>query len=124
MTWSGGGAKAGIQAASGGILLRMAVLAQTTLMRKMGRHNPPPYEQSSKPGEYLALRTGWAVARVMYAPTTAEACAAEGRVRVGYEQSAPYPAIWELRDAARRRKGLIDVVEELRPQLQALAKRA
>ncbi len=121
VNWRGPAAQAALDDEIGKRLLRMAVTVQTGLMQRMGRHNPPPYKDSSKPGEYLKNRTTYLLKRVMYEPTTAAAVAKEGRVRVGYERGAPYGAIWELKPAAQRRKGLVDAVEELRGQLAKLA---
>lgn len=125
----------------GGMLLRMGVLVQTEMMRRVSQSAGPKrvkrkratvagrrgsqrtvYTTPSKPGEYLRTRTGHLRAGIAYAPTTPQAAAAEGKVRVGYTQAAKYGAFWERRADAQRRKGLIDLVSELAPQLAALAR--
>lgn len=107
-----------LAALSGSLLLRLAVTVQTGMMTRLGVHNPPPYANSSKQGEYLRSRTTWLLKHVQYEPTTAAAAAREGRIRVGYGASAAYGAMY---DSAGKRKGLRDAVEEMRGTLQAMA---
>lgn len=123
----------------GKVLLRMAVTLQSELRSRIATPAGPKsvkrkrstiagpkgsrrtiYTQPSRAGEFLHKRTGWLQAHIRYEPTTAAEAGRAGKIRVGYELSAKYGWIWERR-SAQRRKGLMDLVDEMRPQLQAMA---
>lgn len=76
------------------------------------------YTRPSKPGEYPRKRTGFGQASVMLDTHDVNEIARTLRVRVGYQANAHYMPILEL---YRDRKGLIDTLKDLRPQLEALA---
>jgi hypothetical protein len=105
----------------GKILMAMAATLQTRIMEKVNVANPRPYLTPSVDGEYLRKRTGWLQAHIVYWPTTADAVGKAGYVRIGYGKSAFYGAIWEVR---KRRKGLLDALDEVRPQLMEMARKA
>jgi hypothetical protein len=104
----------------GGLLLRMAVTVQTGMMRRMNTSNQRGANPSPS-GGWLHKGTGNAQAGCVYSPTTPAAVAQAGSVRIGFTPNAFYAAYWGLPDTPRRRKSLVDCVEELRPQLAALA---
>lgn len=103
----------------GRVLLRVAVLVQTAGKQRMNASNQHG-RNPSRPGDWLHKGTGHGQAGLTYAPTTPAAIAAAGSVRVGWAAGSWYMGWWGLATTAARRKGLIDLVEELRPQLAAL----
>lgn len=110
--------KADINRQIGLVLLRMAVTVQSEGKKRLNVLNPPPYLTPSKEGEWLRKRTGHGQAGLLYEPTTPEAVGKEGAVRVGWQKNVFYMALWG--DLWRKRKGLLELVEELRPQLAAI----
>lgn len=125
---------------TGALLLRLAVTVQTAYRGKIGASAGPyrvkrtrttkagpkgsrytAYKSPSRPCEYLKKRTGHLQAGILYEPTTADAAGRAGEIRIGYAASVRYGGIWELRGAQQRRKGLIDLVAEMRGELQAVA---
>ncbi len=116
-TWNGAAAATFVTNAAGDILLRMAVTLQVHLMQRLNVSNPRPYDTPSAHGEYLRKRTGWLQAHIVYEPATPAAVAKAGHVRIGYGRSAFYGAVFEVR---KTRKGLLDALEEIRPQLSKM----
>lgn len=121
--WQGDEARETLARERGRVLLAMAVTLQTEFLRRINASNQKG-KSPSRPGEYLRKRTGWLQGHVLYAPQTPEAVARAGRVRVGYGEAGWYGGWWESRQDRQRRKGLIDLVEELRPALAALGTKA
>ena len=118
------------------VILRMAARLQKHLMEKLNipntgvrvkrigrRGSYTIYPNSSKPGEYLRARTGYLQAHIVVEPTSPTAAAIQGSVRIGYGKSAFYGAIWELKPLAKKRKGLLDALEEIRGELMAMMPR-
>lgn len=142
LQWDGMAASRNLEAKSAEMLLRMAVMVQTTYMNRLnksywhfdfvwrwvvnkrtGKGGLKKFyvPTASKPGEYLRKRTGWLQAHILMEPTDPGEVARLGRVRVGYGKSGDYGAAWEFpKNLARKRKGLLDVVHELKPQLAVL----
>ena len=117
----------------GQVLVRAAVLLQTEMMRRLSLSAGPArvprrrgqgiytvYTTPSKPGEYLRTRTGFLRARIAYQPHSPAAAGRLGLVQVGYDRGAWYGGWWESRPDAQRRKGLVDLVQELAPALARL----
>jgi hypothetical protein len=120
-------------------LMVLAIILQTHLMEKLNTLSPSVavkrsrgtvagakgssyrvYTDPSKPGEYLKKRTGWLQGHIVLAPATKEEVAKAGYIRVGYSVSAFYGAIWERKPPRQKRKGLLDALEEVRPQLMRM----
>ena len=114
----------------GKLLLALGVRLQTEMMRRVsqsagpvrvkrqrGRGSYTVYTTPSKPGEYLRTRTGFLRSHITYQPTTIAEAGRQGAVQVGYERGAWYGGWWEVRPGAQRRKGLIDLAQELAPEL-------
>lgn len=123
------------QAAQG--LLAAAVHYANNLSLKVGIANPltrgprggRQYLQSSKQGEYPRLRTGagqkalaiganGAVFDIKTGPAIDQVIAGGMSVKVGYREGDHHLLALEF---AQRRKGLIDLLDEMKPQLAALA---
>lgn len=119
-TWNGAAVHREIVTGGAVKLIAAAVMLQTRLMLRVGISNPKPYVTSSVDGEYLRKRTGWLQAHILYEPTAPDDVARQGSVRVGYGASAFYGAIWEIR---KRRKGLLDALKEIMPELKAMMAR-
>lgn len=139
-TWHGDERYRQVVQTGAAMLLRMAVFFQAEMMARLNVPNTgvrvkrtrdtvggkrgssyTVYPNSSQPGAYLRKRTGWLAGHILYEPRTVAEVEKLGRVRVGYGKSAFYGAVWELK-TAERRKGLIDLLAELRPQLEAMAR--
>lgn len=117
VTFRGDEVRQELQQAVGRELLRIALTVQAAGQRKMGTSNQGG-AAPSKPGEWLRRGTGHGIGGLVYEPATPAAIAAAGAVRVGWRQNSFYMALWG--DVRKSRKGLIDLVSELRPQLAAL----
>lgn len=112
------------QAAEG--LLEAAVLYENTLKQKVSRPSPffigprggRNYNDPSKTGEYPKLRTGAGQKAITHQPETVSEVVACGFVKVGYIQGDHHLLALEF---AQKRKGLIALLDEMRPQLAALA---
>ena len=118
LKWNGEAAKQDISAKIGEGLARCAVHFQTAMKVRMNKSNPgPAYADSSKPGEYLRARTGFARDSVAYDPTSPAEMAKQGRVRLGYLINAFYAAIMEV---GRGRLGLKHTLEDLRQQFVSI----
>lgn len=116
-------AKLRIENASAEALLRVAAYFWTQHSLRLGKANPRPYLDSSKPGEYPRRRTGAGQSALAFEPTTREAVARTQAIRVGFRQNEPHLLILELRkDVTKRRLGLLKTLDDLRPQLAALAR--
>lgn len=118
-------------------LIAAAVFYANTLRQKVSRSSPfrigprggRQYYDPSRPGEYPKLRTGagqksislGAGGRAFDArrgPAIADVLANGMAVQVGYEEPNHHLLPLEF---AQGRKGLIDLLDEMRPQLAALA---
>jgi hypothetical protein len=140
--WNGDAALKLTTEAAAETLLRMAIRLQTYLMEKLNVLSPRKsvkrtrntvagakgssyqiFTDPSKAGEYLKKRTGWAQAHVVIEPTTVAGIAQAGHVRIGWGASAFYGAAWELKPPAQRRKGLLDALDEIKPELMAMARK-
>lgn len=76
------------------------------------------YYDPSRPGEYPKLRTGLGRNALTHQPETRAEVVANGYVRVGYVYGDHHLLMLEME---QDRKGLIDLLDELRPQLSELA---
>lgn len=117
-TWNGDQALAAIRAEAAKGLLAAAVLFENELRQRVSVPNPPPYKDSSKEGEYPRLRTGAGQKALTHQPATVGEVQKLGWVRVGYVQGDHHLLILEL---AKKRKGLLATLDDMRPQLAALA---
>lgn len=107
-----------ISAAAAKGLLAAAVAFENEVRVRVSKPNPPPYIDSSKPGEYPRLRTGAGQKALAHEPRSLADVQKAGVVRVGYVQGDHHLLILEL---ARDRLGLLKTLEDLRPKLAALA---
>ena len=102
-------------------LLAAARHFQKFHMEKIGIVNPPPYLDSSKPGEYLKKRTGWLQSRVLYEPTSPSSVADNDlTIRVGIGESARY-GVWH--ELFNRRLGLEETLKRTKRDMAALVSR-
>lgn len=99
-------------------LLAVAVTAQTELKRRLNVSNPRPHKTPSKPGEWPKKRTGWGQGHVFYQPSTLGEVVNTLSVRLGYGVSAAY--MLYLSGQRLKRKGLKDLLREIRPLLAKL----
>lgn len=76
------------------------------------------YYDPSKPGEYPKLRTGAGQKALTHQPATVDEVIKLGRVRVGFVVGDHHLLALEF---GQDRKGLIDTLDDMRPQLAALA---
>jgi hypothetical protein len=116
--WNGDAAYRAIEDGAAKGLLAAGVLFFNTHTLRVSRPNPPPHADSSKPGEYPRLRTGLGQRALRMVPTTVAEVARSGKVTLGYAKGDHHLLILEL---ARDRLGLARTLEDLRPQLAALA---
>jgi hypothetical protein len=107
-------------------LLAAGVLFSNTLMQKVSKPSPffigprggRNYYDPSRPGEYPKLRRGAGQKAITMMPASVGEVIQLGYVRVGYVEGDHHLLTLEL---AQQRKGLIDLLDEMRPQLAALA---
>lgn len=118
MQWNGAARLAAIQKAAAEGLLAAAVLFENQHKLRISVPNPPPYLNSSKPGEYMRLRTGEGLKGMAHEPLTWQEVVKTGYVRVGFVVNVKYMLILEL---AMQRKGLLQTLNDMKPQLAALA---
>ncbi len=108
----------------GKLLLRTALAIKAEMQRRLNISAGPVragrWLNPSRPGEFLHKRTGRLQAGLIVTPDTPEAAAAAGAVHVKYVPSVRYGLFWERRRDNQRRKGLIDLVREMAPELRAL----
>lgn len=116
--WNGDKRMAEIRKAAAEGLLAAGVLFSNQVRQRVSVANPPPYLNSSKEGEYPRLRTGAGQKALTMQPSSVDEVIASGFVRVGYVQGDHHLLILEL---ARKRLGLLRTLEDMRPQLAALA---
>ncbi len=120
LEWHGPEAKRRLQETMAIRLQAVAVYFVKQHSQRIGKSNPRPYKDSSKPGEYMRARTGKGQAGLLYQPHDISGVIAAGlRVRVGFDQGVHYMLTLEL---FRQRKGLLATLNDIRPQLQALAR--
>ena len=117
-TWNGDAHFAAIQRKTAEGLLVAAVRFEQVHKGLISVPNPPPYLESSKPGEYMRLRTGDGLKGCTHYPETWQEVVKTGWVRVGFGVSVLYMLSLELR---QKRLGLLATLERMRPQLAALA---
>ncbi len=108
----------------GKLLLRTANAIKAEMKRRLDVSAGPVrggrYMNPSRPGEFLHKRTGRLQAGLVVVPDTPEAAAAAGAVQIKYAPGVRYGLFWERRRDNQRRKGLIDLVREMAPELRAL----
>jgi hypothetical protein len=143
--WNGDAAFAAIQKQAAENLLAAAVLYENTLRQKVSTHSPfykqkrvrdtsatktggpvgstyRIYNNPSRPGEYPKLRTGAGQKSITHEPHTVAEVMKTLYVRVGYVEGDHHLLFLEFgRGNNGGRKGLIDLLDEMRPQLSALA---
>lgn len=115
--WNGDSVRSNLEAKSAEALLRAAVFFQAQHMHRLNIPNPSPHLNPSKPGEYPKKRTGVLQGSVLFEPTDPGEVARLRTIRVGLANNAFYGNVLALN---YDRKGLLDTLEELRPQLQSL----
>ena len=98
---------------AGSLLIAAAITMQTAYKRHVSASFPP----ASKPGEYPRWRTGTGREATGYDPEAPDEAGRARAVRVGWGKSGDHMGILEY---FRGRKGLRDVGQELRGQLQAI----
>lgn len=96
-------------------LLAAAVFFTNQHQQRLGAKTAPP---ASRPGEYPAKRTGFLQASVLWNPASPNEVEQSLRIRVGYLNNAFYGPILEFQ---KHRLGLKKTLEDLEPQLSALA---
>ncbi len=119
--WNGAERMDAINRQAAEMLLRIVVLFENTHRNRVGKANPPPYTDSSKPGEYPRLRTGGGQRGLTHEPASVAEVMKTGVIRVGFTTNARHMLILEL---ARDRKGLLDTLADLRPVMAQMAKAA
>jgi hypothetical protein len=90
-TWNGDGAAAHVKGLAWEGILRATVYFWTECQKAVGIPNPPPYRNSSKPGEPPRKRTGFGQANIIY-----EADKSILTTRVGVLSNARYMIGLEL----------------------------
>lgn len=118
VNWNGDAAKRFLGEATAEGLLMAAVYFQTQHKNRLNLSNPPPYLNSSKPGEYPRARTGFGRDNTAYDPETKAAVYLQQSVRIGYRTNAEYMAILEV---FRGRLGLLKTMESIRGQVASIA---
>src|SRR5690349_11516525 len=116
--WNGDANLEAIRRAAAEGLLAAAILFMNQMRQRVSRPNPPPYLDSSKEGEYPRLRTGAGEKALTMQPASVDDVIRGGFVRVGYVEGDHHLLILEL---ARNRLGLLKTLDDMRPQLAALA---
>jgi hypothetical protein len=86
--------------------------------QRVSTPNPPPYKDSSKPGEYPRLRTGEGQRALTRLPTEFGEVMRVLRVQVGFVAGKAHLLILEMK---RGRLGLQKTLEDLKPILSKLA---
>lgn len=120
--WYGEQRLAEIRQAAATDLLRAATFFANQHSLRISRPNPPPYRDSSKPGEYLKLRTGFGRSNLAMEPTSPAEVVRTMQVKVGFRRNAWYMLYWsEQAHSVRLRLGLLQTLNDLQPQLAALA---
>lgn len=89
---------------------------------KLSVANPWPYHDSSKPGEYPRTRTGAGRAALTQEPISIQGIKDAGMVtRIGFIATEPHLLYLELaKKIERRRKGLLDTLNEILAELRAI----
>lgn len=98
-------------------LLAAAIAFQAEHRKRLNVANPPPHDNSSRPGQYPKKRTGFGQSQVSYEPTSPAEVARELVVRVGISRPGFYLEVLAL---DRGRKGLIDTLNEMRGRLEGI----
>jgi hypothetical protein len=143
--WNGAAELEKIKKQTAENLLAAAVLYENTLRQKVSTPSPfkkqarvrdtsktltggpvgstyRVYYEPSRPGQYPKLRTGAGQKSITHEPTTVKEVMQTMYVRVGYVQGDHHLLFLEFgRGNNGGRKGLIDLLDEMRPQLSALA---
>ncbi len=124
--WNGDAAMEAIRRQAAENLLAAAVFFENSLRQKVSKPSPffvgprggRNYYDPSKPGEYPKLRTGAGQKSITHQPERVSEVMETMYVRVGYVLGNHYFLALEFE---QHRKGLIDLLDEMRPQLAALA---
>ena len=99
-------------------LQRAAVFFVTNHQSRLGISNPRPHKTPSLPGQYPRKRTGFGIAGIITAPTSAAGIAAEGyRVRIGQIENSSYMLILEL---YKNRLGFKRTADDLRDRIKII----
>lgn len=100
--------------------IRRGMSVHMTTKNKRGEtfHYFRVYYDPSKRGEYPKLRTGAGQKAITHQPRTVAEVVQTGSVKVGYVKGDHHLLTLEMEE---ERKGLIALLDELRPQLTALA---
>lgn len=99
-------------------LLAAAVFYQTQLMQRLNKMNPRPWKTPSKPGEYPRKRTGFAQSNILASAKSIKEVIDQGMtVKLGVATNAAYLLILEF---YRGRKGFLDLMTEIEPQIKAI----
>lgn len=85
--------------------------------KRLGKSNPFPHLNSSKPGEYPRKRTGFLQKSVAYSPVSIQEITNKLDIKVGYDANAWYGPVLEV---MRKRLGLVKTLEDLKNQLGAI----
>lgn len=117
-TWNGKKAKDDIRAAAARGLIRASAMFQQQMRQRVSVPNPPPYLNSSKPGEYPRLRTGEGQRALMQEEKTFQEVLARMAIKVGFDAGKAHLLILELH---HMRLGLVRTLEDLRDVLKELA---
>jgi hypothetical protein len=89
----------------------------TQHQQRLGKSNPFPHLNSSKPGEYPRKRTGFLQKSVAYSPVSIQEITSKLDIKVGYDANAFYGPVLEV---MRKRLGLVKTLEDLKTQLGAI----
>lgn len=100
-------------------LLLCAETLKVNLRARLNVLNPPPYKNSSKPGEYPRRRTGTGRESLEVIPSTLEEAVRTLKVRLRYQPQGWYMLFLER---YRDRLGLEHTLREFLPLLRTLVK--
>jgi hypothetical protein len=119
LVWHGDEAMKEVRANTWEKIQRMVVFFHTELLAVLNKPNPPPYANSSKPGEPPRKRTGWLQRNVLYELDEKKL---EGRI--GITKNAIYGLFLELgTKTMAARPWLFATLARLMPQLKAMAEK-
>ncbi len=118
LNWFGEQAEAELRKAAANGLIRAATMFENQMSQRVSTPNPPPYKDSSKPGEYPRLRTGEGQRALTRLPTEFGEVMRVLRVQVGFVAGKAHLLILEMK---RGRLGLQKTLEDLKPILSKLA---
>lgn len=117
--WRGDAVFQAISAGAAKGIMAAMLAFETEHRKRVSVPNPPPYKNSSKPGEYMRLRSGAGQKALTHEPASLAELQKTGVGRVGFRKGdGDHMLILEL---ARQRLGLLKTLEDMRPQLAKLA---